>query len=115
MTFARRFYTDTESRPLLTDNAAHILSCADLVSYGTPPKRPTSAPTGRVVGVPCRVYARKKPVRTNGADMNFQARTLTVHCTKNHASRTLPMGPYLAAMLNSRERLGPLVFTGTHR
>jgi integrase len=45
--------------------------------------------------------------------VDFQARTLTVHGTKNHSSHTLPMGPYLASLLNARERLGPSVFQST--
>ena len=57
---------------------------------------------------------RKEEARTlQWADVDFQARTLTVHGTKNHSSHTLPMGPYLASLLNARERLGPSVFTST--
>ncbi len=48
------------------------------------------------------------------ADVDFTARTLTVHNTKNHSSHTLPMGSYLAQLLSTRERLGDTVFTSTH-
>jgi integrase len=58
---------------------------------------------------------RKEEARTlQWADVDFQARTLTVHGTKNHSSHTPPMGPYLASMLNTRERLGDTVFTSTY-
>ncbi len=58
---------------------------------------------------------RKEEARTlRWADVDFKAATLIVHNTKNHSSPTLPIGPYLAALLNARERLGDLVFTSTH-
>lgn len=44
------------------------------------------------------------------ANVDFAARTLTVKDTKNHEDHTLPMGEYLASMIQARPRLGERVF-----
>ena len=131
LAFAKGRYTDTEGRPLLTDNAAHVLSHAR-AWYRVERRQSVlrahelAAWWAAVQGLRNETHRdyfitllltglRKEEARTlQWADVDFQARTLTVHGTKNHTSHTLPMGPYLADLLNSRERLGPLVFTGTH-
>ena len=130
LAFAKGRYTDTEGRPLLTDNAAHVLSHAR-AWYRIGRRQSVIQPhqiaawwdaVTRLRNTTHRDYfltllltgLRKEEARTLlWKDVDFQARTLTVHGTKNHSSHTLPMGPYLASLLNARERLGPSVFQST--
>ena len=131
LAFAKGRYTDTEGRPLLTDNAAHVLSHArawyrverrqsvlqahELAAWWEAVRSLRNDAHRDYFVTLLLTGLRKEEARMlQWADVDFQARTLTVHGTKNHSSHTLPMGPYLAAMLNNRERLGPLVFTSTH-
>ena len=131
LAFAKGRYTDTEGRSLLTDNAAHVLSHArawyrverrqrvlqahELAAWWEAVQSLRNDAHRDYFVTLLLTGLRKEEARSlQWADVDFQARTLTVHGTKNHSSHTLPMGPYLAALLNGRARLGPLVFTGTH-
>lgn len=131
LNFAIGKYTDTEGRPILTDNPVKVLSSTP-AWYRVARRQSVIQPhqiaawwdvVTRIRNTTHRDYfltimlasLRKEKTRTMlWADADFTARTLTVHNTKNHSSHTLPMGRYLAAMLNARERLGPLVFMSTH-
>ena len=131
LNFAASKYTDTEGQPILTDNPVKVLS-STRAWYRVERRQSVIQPhqiaawwqaVQSLRNTAHRDYfitllltgLRKEEARTlQWADVDFTARTLTVHGTKNHSSHTLPMGPYLAAMLNSRERLGDLVFTSTH-
>lgn len=130
LNFAIRKYTDTERRPILTDNPVKVLS-STRVWYRVARRQSVIQPhqiaawwdaVTRLGNTTHRDYfltimltgLRKEEARTLlWKDVDFTARTPTVHNTKNHSSHTLPMGRYLAAMLNARERLGPLVFMST--
>jgi integrase len=130
LNFAAAKYSDAEGRPILTDNPVKVLS-ATRAWYRVERRQSVIQPhqiaawweaVTRLRNTTHRDYfitllltgLRKEEARTlQWADVDFQARTLTVHGTKNHTSHTLPMGPYLADLLNNRERLGPLVFTST--
>ncbi len=116
---------------MLTDNAAHALSHAR-AWYRIERRQSVIQPhqiaawwdsVTRLRNTTHRDYfltllltgLRKEEARTLlWQDVDFQARTLTVHGTKNHSSHTLPMGPYLAQLLNARERMDDTVFTSTH-
>ena len=131
LAFAKGRYTDTEGRPLLTDNAAHALSHAR-AWYRVERRQSVIQPhqiaawwqaVQSLRNTAHRDYfitllltgLRKEEARTLlWQDVDLIAKTLTVRNTKNHSAHTLPMGPYLAAMLNARERLGDMVFTSTH-
>ena len=131
LSFAAGRYTDTEGRPILTDNAVKVLSRARSW-YRIERRQSVIQPHQiaawwdaviRLRNTTHRDYLltlmltglRKEEARTLlWHDVDFAARTLTVHNTKNHSTHTLPMGPYLAELLAARERLGPLVFTSTH-
>ncbi|MHB8414963.1 MAG: tyrosine-type recombinase/integrase [Acidiferrobacteraceae bacterium] len=131
LNFAAGRYTDTEGHPILTDNAVKVLSRAR--SWYRVERRQSVIQTHQLPAWWAAVMAlrndahrdyfltllltglRKEEARGLAwADVDLIAKTLTVRDTKNHTAHTLPMGPYLAAMLNARERLGPLVFTSTH-
>ena len=131
LSFAAGRYTDTEGRPILTDNAVKILSRAR--SWYRVERRQSVIQPHQIAPWWAAVMAlgndahrdylltlmltglRKEEGRgLTWADVDLIAKTLTVRDTKNHSSHTLPMGPYLASMLNARERLGPLVFMSTH-
>jgi integrase len=131
LSFAAGRYTDTEGHPILTDNAVKVLSRAR--SWYRVERRQSVIQPHQIAAWWKAVQSlrndahrdyfitllltglRKEEARGLAwADVDFAARTLTVHGTKNHSSHTLPMGPYLAAMLNARERLGDTVFTSTH-
>lgn len=131
LNFAAGCYTDTEGHPILTDNAVKILSRAR--SWYRVERRQTVLQPHQIAPWWAAVMAlgndahrdylltllltglRKEEARGLAwADVDLIAKTLTVRDTKNHSAHTLPIGPYLAAMLNARERLGPLVFTSTH-
>ena len=131
LSFAAGRYTDTEGRPILTDNAVKVLSRArswyrverrqsviqphQLAAWWDAVTRLRNTAHKDCLLTLMLTGLRKEEARTLlWKDVDFTARTLTVHNTKNHSSHTLPMGPYLAAMLNARERLGPLVFMSTH-
>ncbi len=131
LNFTASKYTDAEGQPILTDNPVKVLS-ATRAWYRIERRQSVIQPhqiaawwdaVTRLRNTTHRDYfltllltgLRKEEARTlQWADVDFQARTLTVHGTKNHSSHTLPMGPYLASLLSARERLGPLVFTSTH-
>ena len=131
LNFAASKYTDTEGQPILTDNPVKVLS-STRAWYRVERRQSVIQPhqiaawwqaVQSLRNTAHRDYfitllltgLRKEEARTlQWADVDFTARTLTVHGTKNHSSHTLPMGPYLAAMLNARERLGDAVFTSTH-
>jgi integrase len=131
LNFAAGRYTDTEGRPILTDNAVKVLSRAR--SWYRVERRQSVIQPHQIAPWWAAVMAlgndahrdylltliltglRKEEGRGLAwADVDLIAKTLTVRDTKNHRAHTLPMGPYLAAMLNARERLGPLVFMSTH-
>ena len=131
LNFAAGRYTDTEGHPILTDNAVKVLSRAR--SWYRVERRQSVIQPHQIAPWWAAVMAlgndahrdylltliltglRKEEGRGLAwADVDLIAKTLTVRDTKNHRAHTLPMGPYLAAMLNARERLGPLVFMSTH-
>ena len=131
LNFAAGRYTDTEGHPILTDNAVKVLSRAR--SWYRIERRQSVIQPHQIAAWWAAVMAlgndahrdylltlmltglRKEEGRGLAwADVDLIAKTLTVRDTKNHSAHTLPMGPYLAAMLNARERLGPLVFMSTH-
>ena len=131
LSFAVGRYTDTEGRPILTDNAVKVLSRArswyrverrqsviqphQLAAWWDAVTRLRNTAHKDYLLTLMLTGLRKEEARTLlWHDVDFAARTLTVHNTKNHSSHTLPMGPYLAALLNARERLGPMVFMSTH-
>ena len=131
LSFAAGRYTDTEGRPILTDNAVKVLSRARSW-YRVERRQSVIQPhqiaawwdsVTRLRNTNHRDYLltlmltglRKEEGRGLAwADVDLIAKTLTVRDTKNHSAHTLPMGPYLASMLSARERLGPLVFMSTH-
>ena len=131
LNFAAAKYTDPEGQPILTDNPVKVLS-STRAWYRIERRQSVIQPHqlsawwAAVQGLRNDAHRdyfltlaltglRKEEARTlQWADVDFKAKTLTVHNTKNHSSHTLPMGPYLAAMLDARERLGPLVFTSMH-
>ena len=131
LNFAAGRYTDTEGHPILTDNAVKVLSRAR--SWYRVERRQSVIQPHQIAAWWQAVQSlrntahrdyfitllltglRKEEARGLAwDDVDFTARTLTVHGTKNHSSHTLPMGPYLAQLLNTRERLGDTVFTSTH-
>ena len=131
LNFAAGRYTDTEGHPILTDNAVKVLSRAR--SWYRVERRQSVIQPHQIASWWAAVMAlgndahrdylltlmltglRKEEGRGLAwADVDLIAKTLTVRDTKNHSTHTLPMGPYLASMLNARERLGPLVFMSTH-
>ena len=131
LNFAAGRYTDTEGHPILTDNAVKVLSRAR--SWYRIERRQSVIQPHQIAPWWAAVMAlgndahrdylltlmltglRKEEGRGLAwADVDLIAKTLTVRDTKNHSAHTLPMGPYLASMLNARERLGPLVFMSTH-
>ena len=119
LAFAKGRYTDTEGRSLLTDNAAHVLSHARAWyrverRQSVLQARELAAWWDAVQGLRNSTHRDYFVTLLLTGLRKEEARTLTVHGTKNHSSHTLPMGPYLASLLNARERLGPLVFTSTH-
>ncbi|MHB8563965.1 MAG: tyrosine-type recombinase/integrase [Acidiferrobacteraceae bacterium] len=131
LNFAIGKYTDTEGQPLLTDNPVKVLS-STRAWYRVERRQSVIQPhqiaawwdaVTRLRNTTHSDYfltlmltgLRKEEARGLAwQDVDFAARTLTVRGTKNHSSHTLPMGTYLAAMLSTRERLGPLVFMSTH-
>ncbi len=131
LNFAASKYTDTEGQPILTDNPVKVLS-ATRAWYRVERRQSVIQPhqiaawwkavqslrndAHRDYFITLLLTGLRKEEARGLAwdDVDFTARTLTVHGTKNHSSHTLPMGPYLAAMLNARERLGDAVFTSTH-
>ena len=131
LSFAAGRYTDTEGRPILTDNAVKILSRAR--SWYRVERRQSVIQPHQIAAWWAAVMAlgnnahrdylltlmltglRKEEGRGLAwADVDLIAKTLTVRDTKNHSAHTLPMGPYLASLLSARERLGPMVFMSTH-
>ena len=131
LNFAAGRYTDTEGQPILADNAVKVLSRAR--SWYRIERRQSVIQPHQIAAWWAAVMdlgndahrdylltlmltgLRKEEGRGLAwADVDLIAKTLTVRDTKNHSAHTLPMGPYLAAMLNARERLGPLVFMSTH-
>ena len=131
LNFAAAKYTDAEGQPILTDNPVKVLS-STRAWYRVARRQSVIQPhqiaawwdaVTRLRNTTHRDYfltimltgLRKEEARTLlWKDVDFTARTLTVHNTKNHSSHILPMGPYLAELLAARERLGPLVFMSTH-
>ncbi len=131
LNFAAAKYTDAEGQPILTDNPVKVLS-ATRAWYRVERRQSVIQPhqiaawwqaVQSLRNTAHRDYfitllltgLRKEEARGLAwDDVDFTARTLTVHGTKNHSSHTLPMGPYLAQLLNTRERLGDTVFTSTH-
>ncbi len=131
LNFAASKYTDAEGQPILTDNPVKVLS-STRAWYRVARRQTVIQPhqlavwwdaVTRLRNTAHRDYfltllltgLRKEEARgLQWADVDFTARTLTVHNTKNHSSHTLPIGPYLASLLSARERLGPEAFTSTH-
>lgn len=131
LAFAGGRYTDTEGHPILTDNAVKVLSRAR--AWYRVDRRQSVIQTHQiapwwkaVAGLHNDAHRdyfltllltglRKEEARGLAwDDVDFTTRTLTIRNTKNHNTHVLPMGPHLAAMLNARERLGPLVFTSAY-
>ena len=120
-------YTDSEGRAILADNPARIIGKTRAWFEIKPRKgwiqphelRPWWDAVQGLANDAMRDYLvtllltgmrREEGLGLKWADVDQQAKTLTLRDTKNHETHVLPMGTWLAALIESRPRHGEYVF-----
>lgn len=127
MNYAANRYTDNEGRAVLVDNPVRIIGKTRAwfevkrrTGWIQPHElRPWWEAVQGLANDAARDYLvtllltgmrKEEGLGLRWADVDLKAKTLTLRDTKNHEDHVLPMGSWLAAMIEARPRRGEFVF-----
>ncbi|OFC61028.1 integrase [Acidithiobacillus caldus] len=127
LNYAANRYTDNEGRPVLVDNPVRIIGKTRAwfevkrrTGWIHPHElRPWWDAVQGLANGAARDYLvtllltgmrKEEGLGLRWSDVDLKAKTLTLRDTKNHSDHVLPMGAWLAAMIEGRPRHGEYVF-----